>query len=182
MNDKTAAYAPTPENDPTLAAHAKAAEFGHNLSSTAAAYIAEAVLAASGLRAADRRAAPDREPEPHVLARAIYVADNWGLSDAGGDWDNGRIPSFAMDRYFSLANRLLASGVLGTPASEAVTLHAYTDADLDLIRAEAVEAFAATWSDEPADADEYEVRQHALKFAAGYRKAVPERRSMKEES
>lgn len=41
---------PTVEDSPTLAAHAEAAKWGYRLSSTEAACIAEAVLAASGLR------------------------------------------------------------------------------------------------------------------------------------
>ena len=43
---------------------------------------------------------------------------------------------------------------------------------INTIRAKAVEAFADTWSSDPDDADEYEVRQAALKFAAKYRTAV----------
>jgi hypothetical protein len=45
----------TAENSPTLAVHAEAAKFGINLSSTEAAYIAEAALAASGLRISQDR-------------------------------------------------------------------------------------------------------------------------------
>jgi hypothetical protein len=64
-------------------------------------------------RAAVRRVAPDRETlDEHTLARALYVADNWGLPNAGEDWDSGKGPSFILDRYLSLAHRLLASGVL----------------------------------------------------------------------
>jgi len=62
----------------------------------------------------DRTVAPDE----HVLARAIYVAADWGRKNAGDDWDEGRLPSFELDRYLSLAHRLLASGVLGVPADQ----------------------------------------------------------------
>lgn len=69
--------------------------------------------------AAIRRVAPDRQPlEEHTLARALYVADNWGLPNAGEDWDSGKGPSFILDRYLSLAHRLLASGVLGVPTDQ----------------------------------------------------------------
>ena len=103
-DDKTAAEraTPTPENSPTLAAHAKAAEFGLNLSSTAAAYIAEAVLAASGLRVADRRAAPDRETLYGLIRNA---------------WTRGKPGNSRLTMAVQAVDALLASGVFdGVPA------------------------------------------------------------------
>jgi hypothetical protein len=58
----------TPDNNPTLAAHARASEFGHELSSTAAAHIAEAVIAASGLRTERDAALAVIEKAPHTSA------------------------------------------------------------------------------------------------------------------
>jgi hypothetical protein len=65
---------PTVENSPTLAASAKAAEFGIKLSSSAAAEIAEAVIAASGLR--------DARVEAGVAMLALHAALSPKASDS----------------------------------------------------------------------------------------------------
>jgi len=85
----------TVENSPTLAVHAEAARFGYTLSSTEAAHIAEAAIAASGLRGGPREAAPsdtDRE-----------TAMRWAR-----DWLGG--PDEAPEDYAQTADSLLAAG------------------------------------------------------------------------
>ncbi len=85
--------------------------------------------------------------------------DTGGIDCSCGNWSAPALPGTARyrpmsDWWLHVADAILASGVL-VPANK--------------IRAEGVEAFAATWSDDPADADEHEVRQYALKFAAELR-------------
>lgn len=47
-------------------------------------------------------------PTREELARALYVADNWGVEDAGKHWDDGMVPEWTIERMFRLADAILA--------------------------------------------------------------------------